>query len=50
MVVRAARTGQEPLVAYVVAQILEQQESWSARLSSAKTVQVEELLGMFDRN
>jgi hypothetical protein len=41
---------QEPFVACDVAQILEQQESWSARLSSAERVHVEELLGMFDRN
>jgi hypothetical protein len=41
---------QEPFVACDVAQILEQQESWLTRPSSAKMVQVEELLGMFDRN
>jgi hypothetical protein len=41
---------QEPLVVCDVAQIPEQQESWSARPSSAEMVQVEELLGMFDRN
>jgi hypothetical protein len=41
---------QEPFIACDVAQIPEQQESWSARPSSAKMVQVEVLLGMFDRN
>jgi hypothetical protein len=41
---------QEPFVACDVAQILEQQESWSARSSSDEMVPVEELLGMFDRN
>jgi hypothetical protein len=39
----------EPFVTCDVTQIPEQQESWSARLSSTKMVQVEELLGMFDR-
>jgi hypothetical protein len=41
---------QEPFVTCDITQIPEQQESWPARLSSAKMVQVEELLGMFDRN
>jgi hypothetical protein len=41
---------QEPFVACDVAQIPKQQESWSARPSSAEMVQVEELLWMFDRN
>jgi hypothetical protein len=41
---------QEPLVVCDVAQIPEQQESRSARPSSAEMVQVEELLGLFDRN
>jgi hypothetical protein len=41
---------QEPFVACDVAQIPEQQESWSARLSSAEIVQVEELLGLFDKS
>jgi hypothetical protein len=41
---------QEPFVACDIAQIPEQQESLSARPSSAKMVHVEELLGMFDKN
>jgi hypothetical protein len=41
---------QEPFVACDVGQIPEQQESWSVRSTSAKMVQVEELLGMFDRS
>jgi hypothetical protein len=32
-----------------ISQIPEQQESWSARLASAKMVQVQELLGLFDK-
>jgi hypothetical protein len=36
-------------VACDVSQIPEQQESWSARLTSVKMVQVQELLGLFDR-
>jgi hypothetical protein len=39
---------QEPFVACDVAQIPEQQQRWSARPTSAKMVQVEELLGMID--
>jgi hypothetical protein len=41
---------QETFVACDVTQIQEQQENWSVRPSSAEMVQVEELLGMFDRN
>jgi hypothetical protein len=41
---------QEPFVAYDVAQIPKQQESWSVRPTSTKMVQVEELLEMFDRS
>jgi hypothetical protein len=41
---------QEPFVACDVAQILEQQESLSARPSNAGMVQVEELLVIFDKN
>jgi hypothetical protein len=41
---------QEPFIACDVAQIPEQQESWSARPTSAEMVQVKELLGMFDRS
>jgi hypothetical protein len=40
----------EPFVVCDVTQIPEQQESWSARPSSAEMVQIEELLGMFNRN
>jgi hypothetical protein len=41
---------QESFVTCDVAQIPEQQESWSARPTSTKMVQVEELLEMFDRS
>jgi hypothetical protein len=41
---------QEPFVACDVSQILEQQESWSVRSTSAEMEQVQELLGFFDRN
>jgi hypothetical protein len=41
---------QESFLACDVAQIPEQQESWSVRPSSAEMVQVEELLRMFDKN
>jgi hypothetical protein len=41
---------QEPFIACDVAQIPEQQESWSARPSSAEIVQVEELLWLFDKS
>jgi hypothetical protein len=40
---------QEPFVACDMAQIPEQQQRWSVRLTSAKMVQVEVLLGMIDR-
>jgi hypothetical protein len=40
---------QEPFVACDMAQIPEQQESWSARPTSAEMVQVGELLGMIDK-
>jgi hypothetical protein len=40
---------QEPLAACDVSQIPEQQESWSARSTSAEMVQVQELLRLFDK-
>jgi hypothetical protein len=41
---------QEPLVACDISQIPEQQESWSTRPTSAEMVQVQELLGLFNKN